>query len=761
MLLNLSNSGEDVVLSESQRHAIMAELLCPNTLPNVCTIQQPQTVQQPMQMMSNPMIQLEIMRQQMALGMYNTYIHPPKNVLATINKLNKHYRENQQQAAVVSRYEQIWQKNLELLKPCIQADGTIDYASLDEEVQKTIRSFVQEQRKWFRKRENNEYTLMTDERYRLLSEAKFIFKPRVQKKRITDDKLCSGLCGEMKKYKDFHQEEYDKEISVCSFCQSLPIIPKDEGQLSLLHEATNLYSPTKGESQSDQFREAIELCEEEGINDEVIVHFIRLNAEAYRNTKITKPYRCSCVKRIENSIRFLNKPLLHYVESDTDRCPLPQIKREDVINTLVQRLSLSNEEDIFQLSYAKPPSESNDVNVYAIPLSILPSIDDDLFNRNKFVDQREFANQNQVTLPLPEEQVISAIEQASSAPDPIAALQQILNDTYHGNNTQGERRQLFFFKGVVYFVWIDVPPEVLRMLEERCKELYEEVMAVKIGYSGEDLIKLLKKLLHLLTYLAGAKLCCIAIGIPFGLCSARDVEQWIHFTKIKLRKAGEWHSGEVRTLDTINHILERTGGKVICLGTVSHGGQSGDGTVRTGCQEDGPGWIYFFSQLFTEEELRELWKMYRELPEGAGENFIRFLLATKVGASRKEDPTKRPQSNFWAMVRGLGKFVAVKGFSKVFEQEAKLHTQLSESQLCGERFMLNGANGNFAIESFLKPLRSNDQYTIKEGEIQRERNKMKYKERETKEWLHKRIISLEEIVDDVMKGIFVLYTESR
>ena len=75
-------------------------------------------------------------------------------------------------------YEKKWLENLELLKPCIKADGTIDYASLDEEVQKRMRSFVKDQRKCYRKRENNEATPMTDERYRLLTEAKFNFTPR-------------------------------------------------------------------------------------------------------------------------------------------------------------------------------------------------------------------------------------------------------------------------------------------------------------------------------------------------------------------------------------------------------------------------------------------------------------------------------------------------------------------------------------------------------------------------------------------------------
>jgi len=407
------------------------------------------------------------------------------------------------------------------------------------------------------------------------------------------------------------------------------------------------------------------------------------------------------------------------------------------------------------------------VNVYGIPLVRLPPVDDNLFSSNNiFVDQRQlFANQYQVTLSLLEVQVVSAIEQASSSDEPpIAALQQILNDTYHDNNTlssQGEQRQLFFFKGVVYFVWIDVPLEVLEMLKETCKDVYEDVRAVKIGESGEDLIQHLKKMMNLLTYLAGAKLCWIAIGIPFGLCTSRMVEQWIHFIKLELRKSGEWHSREVLSLETINHILNRTGGKVICRGTLSGNpdGQSGNGTVNVGLVEaaggDGPGWIYFFRQLFTEEELKELWKIYRELSEGEGRQFIRFLLAFKVGASRENDPALRPRANFWAMVRGRGEFVAVKGFPLVFEQEARFHEHYKRLHLhlCGERFMLVDANGNSVIESLLKLLRNDNRFNIVEDEVQREWSKLNYLEEETKEWIRRDFITLAKFVDMMMRGV--------
>jgi len=77
----------------------------------------------------------------------------------------------------VPAYDKKWLENLNLLKPCIKEDGVMDYSSLDEEAQKRLQNFVKDQRKCYKKREKNESTPMTDERFRLLSEAKFDFVP--------------------------------------------------------------------------------------------------------------------------------------------------------------------------------------------------------------------------------------------------------------------------------------------------------------------------------------------------------------------------------------------------------------------------------------------------------------------------------------------------------------------------------------------------------------------------------------------------------
>lgn len=77
----------------------------------------------------------------------------------------------------VSAYDKKWLENLNVIKPCIGKGGTMDYSSLDEDESKRMQNFVKDQRKCYRKRENNEPTPMTDYRYRLLCEANFNFKP--------------------------------------------------------------------------------------------------------------------------------------------------------------------------------------------------------------------------------------------------------------------------------------------------------------------------------------------------------------------------------------------------------------------------------------------------------------------------------------------------------------------------------------------------------------------------------------------------------
>jgi len=60
--------------------------------------------------------------------------------------------------------DKLWYENLERLKPCI-VDGKMDYSSLtDEKVKKQISDFVYRQRRYFKMRQNNEGSPLTDER---------------------------------------------------------------------------------------------------------------------------------------------------------------------------------------------------------------------------------------------------------------------------------------------------------------------------------------------------------------------------------------------------------------------------------------------------------------------------------------------------------------------------------------------------------------------------------------------------------------------
>lgn len=114
---------------------------------------------------------------------------PPKQAIAAAasaqpNSVKPHKKTSSIPTSIltltqkVSIYDKQWLGKLNLMKACINEDGSMDYSSLgDEEATKRMQNFVKDQRKCFRKREMNKTSPMTDDRLRLLSEAKFNFKP--------------------------------------------------------------------------------------------------------------------------------------------------------------------------------------------------------------------------------------------------------------------------------------------------------------------------------------------------------------------------------------------------------------------------------------------------------------------------------------------------------------------------------------------------------------------------------------------------------
>jgi len=70
--------------------------------------------------------------------------------------------------------EKRWAENLMFLRPCIEEGGIINYAHIhDEDTRGRVKNYVKEQRRQFRRMENNELTSLTKERIKLLEEANF------------------------------------------------------------------------------------------------------------------------------------------------------------------------------------------------------------------------------------------------------------------------------------------------------------------------------------------------------------------------------------------------------------------------------------------------------------------------------------------------------------------------------------------------------------------------------------------------------------
>lgn len=72
-----------------------------------------------------------------------------------------------------------WHANLSQLKPCIKDGGKMDYSSItDHKVVKKLMNFVKNQRRYYKLRQENKNSSLTDDRVNALVAEKFCFKPR-------------------------------------------------------------------------------------------------------------------------------------------------------------------------------------------------------------------------------------------------------------------------------------------------------------------------------------------------------------------------------------------------------------------------------------------------------------------------------------------------------------------------------------------------------------------------------------------------------
>ena len=94
-------------------------------------------------------------------------------------------------SAATKKSDKQWFENLERIKPCI-VDGKMDYSSIaDEEEKKKLSDFVYRTRRYFRMRENNEDSPLTDERLKALSDANFPFEAQKKSKSRESNKSSS------------------------------------------------------------------------------------------------------------------------------------------------------------------------------------------------------------------------------------------------------------------------------------------------------------------------------------------------------------------------------------------------------------------------------------------------------------------------------------------------------------------------------------------------------------------------------------------
>ena len=189
---------------------------------------------------------------------------------------------------------------------------------------------------------------------------------------------------------------------------------------------------------------------------------------------------------------------------------------------------------------------------------------------------RDFVTQNQVSVSITKEQADQAVANASKSKSQIPAdfLQDIINDT-DGKKSfvlsdVNDKGRFFWYKGILYFVWIDVPKAVWDEAKDKHPELFRDAAAVKIGCSAEDLLRHLRKMQMLLTYLAGATLCYAAIGIPFGLCQARTLEQSVHFRLAASHLTGKHFDSALFDMEAeLLDVVERIEGHIIFRGSIS------------------------------------------------------------------------------------------------------------------------------------------------------------------------------------------------
>ena len=168
------------------------------------------------------------------------------------------------------------------------------------------------------------------------------------------------------------------------------------------------------------------------------------------------------------------------------------------------------------------------------------------------------------------------------------------------------KEECFWFRGINYHTKVFTPEKVIEMIKKIRPQLSRLLTAVKIGESGGDLVKFRKKMLNLLTYLAGAILVSNGVLIPVASCRSRTLEQSRHFLELRNRIEGELH-GDIDMDEKANDARSRVGGMMFRTTTKLAGRD------LSPSQNDVTGELYAWKVAWDEGDLKALKSIFSQL----------------------------------------------------------------------------------------------------------------------------------------------------
>jgi hypothetical protein len=147
--------------------------------------------------------------------------------------------------------------------------------------------------------------------------------------------------------------------------------------------------------------------------------------------------------------------------------------------------------------------------------------------------------------------------------------QQVLADDRKksANENPPTTHQYYYFQGVVYFLTIHVPAEIVQYLTQH-QLLQINLFGVKVGQSKMDLWQFWKKMLFILSFHPKLRAYWVCIGVPIGMYSL-VIEQYVHFMHPRLHLNSEWWEHSI--LEFVPTILKLFNTHIISLGKYTIG----------------------------------------------------------------------------------------------------------------------------------------------------------------------------------------------